>query len=62
MDLGQDKIVSELISRLEAAPGEGVVKVEGTWGRLPICLVSTGWSSALILFVLGAVLNANKGV
>ncbi|MHC4334597.1 MAG: hypothetical protein ACYSUV_12735, partial [Planctomycetota bacterium] len=32
MELGQDKIVSELISRLDAARGEGVVKVEGTWG------------------------------
>jgi transcription-repair coupling factor (superfamily II helicase) len=32
MELGRDKTVSELISRLEAAPGEGVVKVAGTWG------------------------------
>jgi len=33
MNLGQDKIVSEIISRLEATKvGQGVVKVEGTWG------------------------------
>ena len=39
MDLGRDKIVTELISRLETPPllsceskKGGVVKVEGTWG------------------------------
>ncbi len=33
MELGRDKIVSEIISRLKSAKaGEGVVKVEGTWG------------------------------
>ncbi len=41
MELGADKIVAEIISRLKSAPafscesrsgGEGVVKVEGTWG------------------------------
>jgi transcription-repair coupling factor (superfamily II helicase) len=33
MNLGQDKIVAEIISRLEAAKDDkGVVKVEGTWG------------------------------
>ncbi|MHC4616539.1 MAG: transcription-repair coupling factor [Planctomycetota bacterium] len=32
MELGRDRTVSEVISRLEAARGEGVVKVEGTWG------------------------------
>ncbi|MHC4574170.1 MAG: transcription-repair coupling factor [Planctomycetota bacterium] len=32
MELGRDRTVAEVISRLEAARGEGVVKVEGTWG------------------------------
>jgi len=33
MELGRDKTVAEIISRLESSqPGEGVVKVEGTWG------------------------------
>ena len=33
MDLGRDKTVSEIISRLETAKsGGGAVKVEGTWG------------------------------
>ena len=33
MNLGRDKTVCEIISRLESAKGgEGVVKVEGTWG------------------------------
>ncbi len=32
MELGQDRIVAEIISRLEAARGKGVVRVEGTWG------------------------------
>jgi len=33
MNLGRDKIVAEIISRLKTAiPGEGAVKVEGTWG------------------------------
>ncbi len=32
MELGQDKTVCEIISRLGAIKGGGVVKVEGTWG------------------------------
>jgi hypothetical protein len=33
VDLGQNRTVAELISRLWAAKGsEGAVKVEGTWG------------------------------
>jgi transcription-repair coupling factor (superfamily II helicase) len=33
MDLSKDKVVAELISRLEAAkPAEGALKAEGTWG------------------------------
>ena len=33
MELGRDKTVSLIISRLQAAaPGKGAVKVEGTWG------------------------------
>ena len=31
MDLGQDKVVSQIVSRLSQS-GRGVVKVEGTWG------------------------------
>jgi len=50
MDLGRDKIVTEIISRLETAPllsceskKGGVVKVEGTWGSfapLLACYIS----------------------
>ncbi len=33
MNLGRDKIVTKIISRLEAtSEDKGVVKVEGTWG------------------------------
>ncbi len=33
MELGRDKTIAKLISRLEAVKsGEGAVKVEGTWG------------------------------
>jgi transcription-repair coupling factor (superfamily II helicase) len=32
VNLGRDKTVSEIISRLEAAHGGGVVRVAGTWG------------------------------
>jgi transcription-repair coupling factor (superfamily II helicase) len=32
MELGRDKTVVEITSRLEAARGGGVVQVEGTWG------------------------------
>ena len=33
MQLGHDKTVAEIISRLQAAgPGKGAVKVAGTWG------------------------------
>ncbi len=41
MDLGHDKTVAKLISRLEAARGGGeVVKVEGTWGSFAHLLTS----------------------
>jgi transcription-repair coupling factor (superfamily II helicase) len=32
MELGRDRTVAEIISRLKIARGGGVVKVEGTWG------------------------------
>ncbi len=32
MELGRDRIVCEIISRLKTARGGGLVKVEGTWG------------------------------
>ncbi|MBA7695890.1 Transcription-repair-coupling factor [subsurface metagenome] len=32
MELGRDRIVREIISRLKIARGGGLVKVEGTWG------------------------------
>ena len=32
MELGRDRTVREIISRLKIARGGGVVKVEGTWG------------------------------
>jgi transcription-repair coupling factor (superfamily II helicase) len=32
MELGRDKTVAEIISRLKIALGRGAVKVEGTWG------------------------------
>jgi transcription-repair coupling factor (superfamily II helicase) len=41
MDLGRDKTVAELISRLKAAKGgEGAVKVEGTWGSFAHLLMA----------------------
>ena len=41
MELGRDRIVREIISRLKTAKGnEGVVKVEGTWGSFAPLLVS----------------------
>ncbi len=41
MELGRDKIVREIISRLKDARGnEGAVKVEGTWGSFAPLLAS----------------------
>ncbi len=41
MELGRDKAVSEIISRLKSAKaGEGVVKVAGTWGSFAPLLVT----------------------
>ena len=41
MELGRDKTVAQIISRLEATrDGEGVVKVEGTWGSFAPMLVA----------------------
>ncbi len=41
MELGRDKTVAEIISRLKSAEaGEGVVKVAGTWGSFAPLLVT----------------------
>jgi transcription-repair coupling factor (superfamily II helicase) len=40
MELGQDRTVAEIISRLKIARGGGVVKVEGTWGSFAPLLVA----------------------
>ena len=41
MELGRDKTVAEIISRLKAARGsDRAVKVEGTWGSFAPLLVS----------------------
>lgn len=41
MDLGWDKTVQDILSRLEGASGGGVVNVEGTWGSFGPMLVAT---------------------
>jgi len=61
MDLGRDKTVREIISRL-AKPGEGVVKVEGTWGsfaRLLAAYISRA-TSRPILYVCPHIDDADK--
>ncbi|MHC4118973.1 MAG: transcription-repair coupling factor [Planctomycetota bacterium] len=40
MNLGRDKIVQQIISRLESAGSAGAVKVEGTWGSYGPMLVA----------------------
>jgi transcription-repair coupling factor (superfamily II helicase) len=40
MDLGRDKTVQEIISRLQSAAGGQVVQVEGTWGSFGPMLVA----------------------
>jgi transcription-repair coupling factor (superfamily II helicase) len=40
MELSRDKTIAKLISRLEAARGDGVVKVAGTWGSFAPMLAS----------------------
>ncbi|MHC4331646.1 MAG: transcription-repair coupling factor, partial [Planctomycetota bacterium] len=40
MELGRDRTVQEIISRLEKTGGTGAVKVEGTWGSFAPMLVA----------------------
>ena len=40
MNLGRDRAVQEIISRLQNAAGGGVVRVEGTWGSFAPMLVA----------------------
>jgi len=65
MDLGRDKTVSAIISRLETAKGnEGAVKVEGTWGSfapLLACYIS-GRISRPILYISPHIDDADKAV
>jgi len=71
MELGRDKTVAEIISRLKSAPalscesksgGEGVVKVEGTWGsfaRLLTAYISEK-TSRPILYICPHIDDADK--
>ncbi len=71
MELGRDKTVAEIISRLKSAPafscesksgGEGVVKVEGTWGsfaRLLAAYISEK-TSRPILYICPHIDDADK--
>jgi hypothetical protein len=40
MELGRDRTVREILSRLKIARGRGAVKVEGTWGSFAPLLTS----------------------
>ncbi|MHC4622878.1 MAG: transcription-repair coupling factor [Planctomycetota bacterium] len=64
MELGRDKTVSEVISRLEAARGEGVVKVEGTWGSFAHLLAAhiSKEVGRPILYVCPHIDDADKAV
>ncbi|NIP24897.1 MAG: hypothetical protein GWN67_26120, partial [Phycisphaerae bacterium] len=63
MNLGRDKIVAEIISRLKTVrPGEGAVKVEGTWGSFAH-LLATYISEKLgrpILYICPHIDDADK--
>ncbi|MHC4571895.1 MAG: transcription-repair coupling factor [Planctomycetota bacterium] len=63
MELGRDKTVAQIISRLEATKGgEGVVKVEGTWGSFAR-LLTTYISEKLkrpILYICPHIDDADK--
>ncbi len=64
MELGRDRTVCEIISRLEAAKSGGVVKVEGTWGsfaRLLTAYISQELSRP-ILYVRPHIDDADKAV
>jgi len=62
MDLGRDKTVAKIISRLEATKGGGVVRVEGTWGcfaRLLAAYISEKLARP-ILYICPHIGDANK--
>jgi transcription-repair coupling factor (superfamily II helicase) len=63
VELGRDKTVAEIISRLKAAGiGEGAVKVEGTWGsfaRLLAAYISEK-STRPILYICPHIDDADK--
>jgi len=64
MDLGRDKTVARIISRLEATKGGGVVKVEGTWGSFAR-LLTASISQKLarpILYICPHIEDADKAV
>ncbi|MGD8785839.1 MAG: transcription-repair coupling factor [Phycisphaerales bacterium] len=63
MELGTDKIISEIISRLEATKeGRGVVKVEGTWGSFARLLTTyiSGKIHRPILYICPHIDDADK--
>src|SRR4030042_6539358 len=63
MNLGRDKIVTKIISRLEATrDGKGVVKVEGAWGsfaRLLAAYISEKFNRP-ILYICPHIDDADK--
>ena len=62
MDLGQDKTVQKIISRLASATGDGVVKIEGTWGSFGPMLVAyiSGKIRRPILYICPHIEDADK--
>jgi len=64
MDLGRDKTVARIISRLQATKGQGVVKVEGTWGsfaRLLAACISDKLARP-ILYICPHIEDADRAV
>jgi len=65
MNLGRDKVISEVISRLKAAmPDAGPVKVEGTWGSFAHLLTSyiSEQIDRPILYICPHIDDADKAV
>ena len=62
MELGRDKTVAEIISRLKIAPGRGAVKVEGTWGSFAPLLAAyiSKELGRLILYIRPHIDDADK--
>jgi transcription-repair coupling factor (superfamily II helicase) len=63
MELGRDKTVAEIISRLKSATaGDGVVKVEGTWGSFARLLAAymSEKTSRPILYICPHIDDADK--